>query len=159
MRWYRKSPSGFTFVELLVVTGVMMTLALALLPLSRVSMQRQRETELRRVLREVRTAIDTFRDWAASGAIAQADIPFGSEFYPPSLETLVDGVLLANDATGVRKKFLRRIPVDPMTGTTKWGLRSFQDGPDSKMWGGQNVFDIYTRHEGKGLDGTKYRDW
>jgi general secretion pathway protein G len=154
----RSSP-GFTFVELLVATSVMIVLASAALPLARVSMKRQREAELRRVLREVRTAIDQFKDWADAGRIAVTDLQFGAENYPPSLQVLVDGVTLANDATGTRKKFLRRIPVDPLTGSTDWALRSYNDLPNSRSWGGQNVFDLRTKHEGTALDGTKYRDW
>ena len=160
MRCFRPtSSSGFTFLELIVVTAIMMILASAALPLTRVSMRRQKEAELHRILREVRTAIDKFKDMADRGLIAQTELTFGSENYPTSLEVLVNGVTLANDASGRRYKFLRRVPLDPMMGSTDWGKRSFQDTADSKVWGGQNVFDIYTKHEGRALDGTKYRDW
>jgi len=160
MRWFRKSSSkGFTFIELIIVTAIMMVLASAALPLARVSMRRARETELKRTMREVRTAIDQFKMWADMQRFAATEVSMGCENYPPSLEILVDGALLVNDATGKRKKFLRRIPMDPITGTTDWGKRSYADAPDAKVWGGQCVFDIYTKADGTGLDGTKYKDW
>jgi general secretion pathway protein G len=159
MKWLRQSDGGFTFIEIIVVAALMMILASAAMPLARVSIKRQREAELHRALREMRTAIDQFKDWADAGRIASTELTFGSENYPASLDVLVDGVAIANDATGRKKKFLRRIPVDPMTGTTDWGLRSYQDNPDSRVWGGQNVYDVYTKVDGKALDGTKYKDW
>jgi general secretion pathway protein G len=118
-----------------------------------------READLHRALREIRTAIDKYKDAADLGNIGSLDIKVGSEGYPPDLQTLVDGVAAANDATGRKLKFLRKVPVDPMTRSTDWGLRSYQDKPDATHWGGQNVFDIYTTYDGKGLDGTKFRDW
>ena len=159
MKWFRSSSPGYTFVEIIVVSAIMMILASAALPLARVSMKRQREAELRHTLREVRTAIDQFKTWADAGRIAQTELQFGSENYPTSLEQLVQGVTLANDASGNRKKFLRRIPIDPMTGSTDWGKRSYQDRPDSKVWGGQSVYDIYSKFDGIALDGSKYKDW
>jgi general secretion pathway protein G len=150
---------GYTFVELLVVASVIMVLASAIMPLAKVTARRTREAELRRTLREVRTAIDKYKDAADLGQIGSLDLKVGSENYPPDLQTLVDGVNAANDATGRKLKFLRRIPVDPMTHSTEWGMRSYQDKPDSTRWGGQNVFDVYTTFEGTALDGTKYRDW
>jgi len=158
-RWMDRSSPGFTFVELLVATAVMIVLASAALPLVRVSMKRQKEIELKRSLREMRTAIDQFKDWADAGRIATTELQFGGENYPSSLQQLVDGVTLTNDATGNRKKFLRRIPIDPMTGSTDWALRSYNDAPDSRAWGGQNVFDVRTRLDGTALNGTKYKDW
>ena len=160
MRWLRSSASsGFTFLELIVVTAIMMVLASAALPLARVSMKRQREADLHRTLREVRAAIDLFKDWADANRIAQTELSVGCENYPANLEVLTEGALLANDATGKRKKFLRRIPIDPMTGGSDWGKRSYQDAPDSKVWGGQCIYDIYTKSDAKALDGTKYKDW
>jgi general secretion pathway protein G len=150
---------GYTFVELLVVATLIMILASAVLPLAKVSAQRAREAELRRVLREMRTAIDKYKDAADTGQIGSLDLKAGSQNYPPDLETLVEGVNAANDATGRKLKFLRRIPVDPMTRKTDWGLRSYQDKPDSTRWGGQDVFDVYTKSEGVALDKTKYKDW
>jgi general secretion pathway protein G len=150
---------GYTFVELIVVATIVMILASAILPLAKVTAQRTREAELRRTLRELRTAIDKYKDAADLGQIGSRDLKVGSENYPPDLQTLVDGVTAANDATGRKLKFLRRIPVDPMTRTTEWGLRSYQDAPDTTRWGGQNVFDVHTTFDGTALDGSKYKDW
>ncbi len=150
---------GYTFVEVMIVTAILLILASAVMPLAQVTTQRAREAELRRDLREMRTAIDKFKDAADAGMIGSLDLKAGSENYPPDLQTLVDGVTAANDATGRKLKFLRHIPVDPMTRSTEWGLRSYQDKPDSTRWGGQNVFDVYTTFDGTALDGTKYRDW
>ena len=149
---------GFTFVELIIVTAVLMVLASAVLPMQQVTAQRQREVELRRSLREVRTAIDRFKDAVDQGVIPSTELEPQNEGYPPDLQTLVDGVSVANDASGRKLKFLRRVPVDPMTGE-EWGMRSYQDRPDTQRWGGQNVFDIFTTSDGTALDGTKYRDW
>ncbi len=156
--WLRRS-SGYSFVELLVVGAIVLILASAAMPLARVTVQRQKEVELRRVLREVRTAIDKFKDAVDTGQIGSTDVKTGSEGYPPDLQTLVDGVTAANDASGRKLKYLRRIPIDPMTRSTEWGLRSYQDKPDATSWGGQNVFDVYSRSTGTALDGTRYRDW
>jgi len=156
-RW--RESKGYTFVELLVVAAVLMILASAIMPLAKVTARRQREAELRRDLREMRTAIDKFKDAADLGLIGSLDIKVGSEGYPADLQQLVDGVSAANDATGRKLKFLRKIPIDPMTRTAEWGLRSYQDKPDATRWGGQNVFDVYTTFDGKALDGSKYRDW
>jgi general secretion pathway protein G len=150
---------GFSFVELLVVTTIILILASAVQPLAKVTIQRTREAELRRVLREMRTAIDKFKDAADAGMIPATELRPTSEGYPPDLETLVDGVSVANDATGRKLKFLRKIPVDPLTGDSEWGMRAYQDKPDSTTWGGQNVYDVYTKSQGTALDGTKYRDW
>lgn len=151
--------AGYTFVELLVVSTLVLILASAAMPLARVTATRHREAELRRALREMRTAIDKFKDAADAQQIASLDVKAGSEGYPADLETLVEGVAANNDATGRKLKFLRRIPADPMTHSTTWGLRSYQDDPDATRWGGQNVFDVYTTFEGTALDGTRYRDW
>jgi general secretion pathway protein G len=154
-----KLEAGYTFVELLVVTTILLILASAAMPLTRVTIQRTKEAELRRTLREMRTAIDKFKDAVDAGLISNLDVKAGSEGYPPDLETLVEGVTVANDASGRKLKFLRRVPIDPLTGEAEWGLRAYQDRPDSTSWGGQNVFDVYSLAEGTGLDGTKYRDW
>ena len=150
---------GFTFIELLVVTTILIILASAIMPLTRVTLQREREAELHRALREMRTAIDRYKDAVDTGQIGATDVKAGSEGYPPDLDTLVEGVSKANDASGIKLKFLRRVPMDPLTHSTEWGLRSYQDKPDASSWGGQNVYDVYSKAEGTGLDGTKYREW
>ena len=127
MRMFRKSSGGFTFIELVVTTAVILILASASLPLIRVSIRRQREAELKADLRIMRAAIDKFKDYADTGRIAATELQFGSENYPASLQQLVDGVPLANDASGRKMKFLRRIPIDPLTNSTDWGLRAYQD--------------------------------
>ena len=149
---------GYTFIEIAIVTAIVGILASAALPLARVTMQRNREIELRRSLREIRTAIDKYKDAADQNLISPNDIDNDAEGYPPTLETLVEGVTPANDTTGRKLRFLRRIPYDPMTRSNEWGMRSSRDTPDSRSWGGQNVFDVYTKFEGKALDGTSYRD-
>ena len=155
----RIAAKGYSFVELLVVASIIIILASAIMPLAKVTATRSREAELRRSLREIRTAIDKYKDAADLGQIGALDIKVGSEGYPPDLQTLVDGVTAANDATGRKLKYLRHVPVDPMTRSTEWGMRSYQDKPDSTRWGGQNVFDVYTTFDGKALDGTNYKDW
>jgi general secretion pathway protein G len=155
----QRSEGGFTFIELLIVSTILIILASAVMPLAKVNSQRQKEAELRRALREMRTAIDRFKDSADAGMISAFDLKPGSENYPADLDTLVEGVGVVNDASGRKLKFLRRIPMDPLTGSTEWGLRSYQDRPDSRSWGGQNVYDVYTRADGTALDGSKYRDW
>jgi general secretion pathway protein G len=159
MRKLRRLENGYTFIELLVVVTILLVLASAVMPLAQVVSQRQREAELRRSLRETRTALDQFKNAVDQGRIPTTELEPGSEGYPPDLETLVEGVSAANDASGRKLKFLRRVPVDPMTGSTEWGLRSYQDSPTSQSWGGQNVFDVYTKFNGTALDGTKYQDW
>lgn len=159
MRKLRRPENGYTFVELLVVVTILLVLASAVMPLAQVVSQRQREAELRRSLREMRTALDQFKNAVDQGRIPTTELEPGSEGYPPDLETLVEGISAANDASGRKLKFLRRVPVDPMTGSTEWGLRSYQDSPTSQSWGGQNVFDVYTKFNGTALDGTKYQDW
>jgi general secretion pathway protein G len=143
---------GVTLIELVVAITILLILASAAVPIARTRIRRERERELRRDLWEMRDAIDRYKDAADRGAF---QIKLGSEGYPPDLETLVNGV----DVQGKKVRFLRRIPVDPMTGTTEWGLRAMQDDPNSTSWGGQNVFDVYTKAEGTALDGTKYSEW
>ena len=159
-RWITlRRQEGFSFVELLVVSALLLIISSAVLPLAKVTIQRQREVELRRALREMRTAIDRYKDAVDQGMIGSVDVKAGSEGYPADLDALVNGVAVANDASGRKLKFLRRIPIDPMTKSTDWGKRSYQDSPESTSWGGQNVFDVYTKSGGTGLDGTKYSDW
>lgn len=143
---------GFTLLELMVATMILSLLTLMTLPLARVTIQREKEKQLRRALWDMRDAIDRYKDKAELGAF---QVKADSYAYPPDLETLVKGV----DAQATKLRFLRSIPVDPMTKSKEWGLRSMQDDPESDSWGGQNVFDVYTKAEGTGLDGTKYKDW
>ncbi|MEX2272951.1 MAG: type II secretion system protein [Vicinamibacterales bacterium] len=159
MRLPLRSSAGYTFVELLIVVTLLMILASAAMPLVRVTVRRQKEAELRQTLREVRGAIDRYKDAADRGVISRLSVRQGSEGYPPDLKTLVEGVPRANDASGVPFKLLRRIPRDPIMNSTDWGLRSYQDAPDATTWGGQNVFDIYSKADGRGLDGIPYREW
>jgi general secretion pathway protein G len=107
----------------------------------------------------MRTAIDRFKDAVDVGQIATTELEPGNEGYPPTLDTLVNGISAANDASGRKLKFLRRIPIDPMTNSMDWALRSYQDDADTTSWGGQNVFDVHTKSNGSALDGTKYKDW
>lgn len=144
--------SGLTLVELIITVFILSILASAAVPLARFEYKRQKERELRRDLWMMRDAIDRYKDAADRGAF---QIKLDSQGYPPDLDTLVNGV----DVQGKKLKFLRRIPVDPMTGKAEWGERSMQDDPDSQSWGGQNVFDVYSKSDGTALDGTKYNTW
>jgi general secretion pathway protein G len=143
---------GFTLIELIVATAILSILVGAAFPLVKITIYREREHELREDLWMIRDAIDRYKDAADRQAF---QIKVGSEGYPPDLDTLVTGV----DAAGKKLKFLRRIPVDPMTKKAEWGMRSMQDDKDSDSWGGQNVFDVYTKSDQTALDGTKYKDW
>jgi general secretion pathway protein G len=143
---------GFTLIELIVATTILVILTGMALPLARLSIKREKEHELRYDLWQMRDAIDRYKDAADRNAMQTKVDSMG---YPPDLQTLVDGV----DMGGKKVRFLRKIPVDPMTGNTDWGLRSVQDEPASDSWGGQNVFDVYTKSEGTALDGTKYKEW
>jgi general secretion pathway protein G len=143
---------GFTLIELIVATAILLILTGLAIPLVRVTIQRERERELRYDLWQMRDAIDRYKDAADRGAF---QIKVGSEGYPPDLETLVTGV----DVAGKKLKFLRKIPIDPMTGQAEWGMRSMQDDATSDSWGGQNVFDVYSKSQGTALDDSKYKDW
>lgn len=154
-RTTRRSASAYSVVELIVAFTILSILVAAALPLARVSIKRQREIELRRALREMRDAIDRYKIASDQNLIEKK---LDTEGYPPDLQTMVDGVSMLN-TVDKKLKFLRRIPKDPMTGTTEWGLRSYQDDPESTSWGGQNVFDVYTKSTDVALDGTKYSDW
>jgi len=143
---------GFTLIELIVATALLVILTSLAIPLARVTIKREKERDLRRALWQMRDAIDRYKDAADRGAF---QTKVDSQGYPPDLDTLVKGV----DVQGKKVRFLRQVPVDPMTGGTDWGLRSMQDDPDSDSWGGQSVFDVYTKSEGTGLDGTPYKTW
>jgi general secretion pathway protein G len=144
--------TGLTLIELIITVAIVAVLATAAIPLARFQVKRTKERELRRDLWEMRDAIDRYRDAAEKGGIMTKADSFN---YPPDLETLVNGV----EIQGKKVKFLRRIPVDPMTGTAEWGLRSNQDDPESDSFGGQNVFDVHTKSNDTALDGTKYSKW
>ena len=148
----RISERGLTLVELIVTVSILTILAMASFPIVRFQVKRQRERELRYDLWMMRDAIDKYKDAADRGAF-QTKVE--SQNYPPDLETLVNGV----DVQGKKLKFLRKIPIDPMTNNTDWGMRSMQDDPDPDSYGGQSVFDVYSKSQGTGLDGTKYSTW
>ena len=143
---------GFTLLELIIATAILVVLSSMAVPLARLTIQREKERMLRIDLWEMRDAIDRYKDAADRGGF---QTKVDSQNYPPDLETLVKGV----DVQGKKIRFLRKVPIDPMTGNTEWGLRSMQDDPESDSWGGQSVFDVYTKSQGTGLDGTKYKDW
>jgi len=148
-----KPARGFTLLELIIAATILSVLTLMALPLARVTIQREKEKELRKALWDMRDAIDRYKDGADRNMF---QTKLDSQGYPPDLETLVKGV----EAQGGKKiRFLRSIPTDPMTKSKEWGMRSMQDDPDSDSWGGQSVFDVYTKSEGTALDGTKYKDW
>jgi general secretion pathway protein G len=145
---------GFTLAELVMVVAMVAVLAAIALPTARFTMRREREAELRLALRQMRTAIDDHKRLADQGMI---QIELGTEGYPKEIENLVEGIDVVGQT--VKRKFLRRIPLDPMTGKAEWGKRSYQDDADSTSWGGQNVYDVYSVSAATALDGTKYKDW
>lgn len=147
---------GLSLVELIVAFTILTLLTALALPLARFKVRREKERELRYALREMRTAIDKYKDTCDKGGMEKK---MGTECYPESLDQLVEGVKLANDASGKKIRFLRRLPRDPFTNSTDWGLRSTQDDPKSTGWGGQNVFDVYTKTMEKSPDGTPYSEW
>jgi general secretion pathway protein G len=151
-RMKQKRQLGMTLVELIVAIAIMAILATGVLPITRTVVKREREKELRAALWMMRDAIDRYKDAADRKAF---QIKLGSEGYPPDLDTLVKGV----DVQGKKVRFLRHIPMDPMMHGTEWGMRSMQDDPASESWGGQAVFDVYSKSPGTALDGTKYSDW
>jgi general secretion pathway protein G len=154
----RNSPqAGMTLLELIIACTILLILSSMALPIARFTVIREREKELRLDLREMRQAIDKYKDLADQQKIR---VELGSEGYPPDLDTLVKGVAVGGSgAAGKNMRFLRRVPKDPMTGRVEWGMRSVQDDPDSTSWGGKNVFDVYSKSAGIALDGTKYSDW
>lgn len=162
--WMRRKSCkqrGFTLVEMLVTLTILAILASAILPLAKTTVKREKEIELRRNLRLIREAIDAYKKFADEKKI---EVEEETQGYPPDLETLVLGVEVKVDSdqenSGTKIiKFLRRIPMDPITNSNEWGLRSYQDDPDSDVWGGENVYDVYTRSDARALDGTKYKDW
>lgn len=146
---------GYSLVELVVVCAILVTLAGLAMPLAKAGVKRGNETELRSDLREMRNAIDEYKRYSDAGLIAP---DLATDGYPPDLETLTEGVDLVGQVE-LRVRFLRRLPVDPMTGSSEWGLRSFQDDWDADSWGGDNVFDVYSLSGGIGLNGVPYAQW
>src|ERR1700737_4644785 len=156
---YRKrgrSEKGMTLLELILACAILMILSSAALPIARYSIVHKKEELLHYELRQMRDAIDRYKDLADSNKIR---VEVGSEGYPPDLETLVKGVKLGTAGDDKKIRFLRSIPVDPMTGRADWGLRAVQDDPDSRSWGGGNVFDVYSKSTATASDGTQYADW
>jgi general secretion pathway protein G len=149
------SSRGFTVVELAVVCSMIAILTAMAIPVAKYSMKRQNEMELRYDLRMMRDAIDKYKQYSEAGLI---QVQVGAEGYPADLQTLVDGVDLIGQLNK-KQKFLRRIPIDPMSKKAEWGLRSFQDEAESTSWGGQNVYDVYSLSGGRATDGTYYKDW
>ena len=150
-----RGKSGFSLIELIVTVMIISILVGLALPMARNSIKREREAALHQALREMRVAIDKFKDASDRGFI---EVKLNTEGYPEKLEILVEGVPKLN-AVDMKLRFLRKIPIDPMTNSTDWGLRSYQDEPESSSWGGENVFDVYSKSTGTALDGTKYSEW
>jgi general secretion pathway protein G len=151
----RLNKRGFSLIELIVTVMIIAILAGLAVPLTRNTIKREREAVLRQSLRDMREAIDKFKEASDRGFI---EVKVGTEGYPENLEVLVEGVTMTG-AVDKKLKFLRRVPTDPMTNSQDWGLRAYQDEPTALSWGGQNVFDVYTKSDGTALDGTKYKDW
>ena len=153
----RKGQRGITLVEMIVAFTILALLAALSVPLARFKVRREHERELRFALREMRSAIDRYKDACDQGVLGPPKI--GSDCYPETLEVLVEGVKMANDPSGKKIRFLRRIPRDPFTNTNEWGMRATQDDPASISWGGQNVFDVFSKTMERAGDGTAYSDW
>ena len=153
----RKSCRGMTLVELIVAFTILLVLTSMAVPVARTNVRRLKERQLREAEREIRTAIDKYKDMADAGKLGIQKLD--SYGYPETLDALVDGVKGSGQAADTKLKFLRRIPLDPMTNKREWGLRSMQDDPKSNGWGGQNVFNVYTKSDDKTADGTPYADW
>lgn len=157
----RRTQAGFSLVELIVAFSILLILSSMAVPMARIQVRREREKVLRQDLVEMRHAIDKYKDMCDAGKLQSTNQE--ASCYPTTLQVLVDGVPLANKISGLnqsgKQRFLRRIPKDPFTGDTDWGKRSMQDDPTSSSWGGQNVFDVYTKTMDKASDGTSYSDW
>ena len=153
---FQRNDRGMTLVELIVAFTILALLSTLTVPLARYKVKRDKERDLRYALREMRSAIDRYKDASDQGKI---QVKVGTDGYPEDLNVLVEGVTLVGNATGAKIKFLRRIPIDPITGTTEWGKRSSQDDPKSNSWGGQNVFDVYSTSMERARDGTPYSEW
>ena len=156
LRRRKSSEAGMTLLELILACAILLILSSSALPIARYTIVHKREELLSYELREMRDAIDRYKDLADSNKIR---VEVGTEGYPPDLETLVNGVKLGTAGDDKKIRFLRRIPVDPMTGHPDWGLRAVQDDPDSTSWGGKNVFDVYSKSQATGTDGRRYSEW
>lgn len=154
---YNSQARGFSLIELLITLAVLSILVVAAVPLTRNNLRRERELEMKRNLRDIRQAIDRYKNACEAGAVGPLDKKVNDECYPPNLETLVEGITPPNTTRKIR--FLRHLPKDPITGSEEWGLRSIQDDPKSDSFGGQSVFDVYSKSSETALNGTKYKDW
>lgn len=152
----KRNQRGMTLIELIVAVAILGLLSTLAVPLAAYKVKRDKERDLRYALREIRSAIDRYKDASDQQKI---QVKVGTDGYPEDLDVLVKGVKLVGNATGANIKFLRRIPIDPMTGTADWGKRSSQDDPTSNSWGGQNVFDVYSKSMERARDGTPYSEW
>lgn len=150
----RRGEKGFTVAELVMVAALISILAGMAMPVAKYTVKRRKEAELRSALRQMRTAIDEYKRLSDQGMIP---LTLGSEGYPPELEVLAEGIDLVGQET--KRKFLRKIPIDPMTNDQEWGLRSYQDEPDAKSWGGENIWDVFSLSESVAIDGSEYKDW
>ncbi len=157
-RSYAAPESGYSFVELIVVCAIMVSLTAAVFPIAKHTVKRQKEIELRYSLRMMRNAIDEYKRYSEAGLLDLQQC-LGCDGYPEELEMLTEAQGLTNHPPDVVKRFLRRIPIDPMTGEDEWGMRSYQDDPDSDSWGGENVYDVYSLSVGTGLNGVPYGEW
>jgi general secretion pathway protein G len=155
----RPGERGLSYIEVMATTAILAILAMVILPTAQAAHKRRKELELRASLRELRVAIDKFRMYCDPQSPVPRKIAPKEPPYPENLEDLTEGHQLLNQPPGNKKRFLRQIPVDPMTGDTEWGVRCYDDAPDSMSWCGKNVFDVYSKSPDKALDGTNYRDW
>lgn len=149
--------AGFSLLELIITLTILSILVVAAVPLTKNNIKRERELELKRDLRDIRQAIDRYKNDCERGMVGQLDRKVNDECYPPGLDTLVEGITPPNTTRKIR--YLRRLPRDPITGKDEWGLRSIQDDPKSDSWGGQNVYDVFSKSPEKALNGTSYKDW
>lgn len=148
---------GFTLLEMIVVLGILAVLAVAVIPIARNDVKRRKEKQLKYALEDLRRAIDSYKADCERGMVGPLDHKINDECFPPTLDILVEGINPPNSTRTI--KYLREIPIDPMTGSTEWGMRSIQDEPGSESWGGENVWDVYSKSEDTALNGTKYKEW